>query len=46
VEIAVEGNASAIDTIVVMKLDSPAAEIKTIATPVTPKTAAKAGGGF
>jgi len=46
VEIAVEGNASAIDTIVVMKLDSPAVEIKTIATPVTPKTAAKAGGGF
>ena len=47
VEVTLDGNPSTIDTIVVMKLDSSAAEIKTIATPVTPKTpAAKAGGGF
>ena len=37
VEVTLSGNASAIDTIVQMTLASPAAEIKPIATPVTPK---------
>jgi alpha-L-fucosidase len=46
VEVTLEGNASAIDTIVVMTLDSPAAEIKTIVTPVAAKAASgKTGGG-
>jgi alpha-L-fucosidase len=37
VEVTLSGNASAIDTIIQMTIESPAAEIKPIATPVTPK---------
>jgi hypothetical protein len=37
VEVALSGNVSAIDTIIQMTLESPAAEIKPIPTPVTPK---------
>jgi alpha-L-fucosidase len=39
VEVTLSGNASAIDTIIQMTLESPAAEIKPIPTPVTSKAA-------
>jgi len=41
VEVALGANANAVDTIIAMTLDSPAAEIKPIATPVTPKAVAE-----
>jgi alpha-L-fucosidase len=47
VEVTLPVNPSAIDTIVEMTLESPAAEIKTIPTPAAPKPATeKTGGGF
>ena len=46
VEVTLPANPSAVDTIVEMTLESPAAEIKTIPTPAAPKpVTAKTGGG-